>query len=152
MKTLAQPADREELVRRLRTVRPDAARRWGRMSAPQMVCHLADAFRMALRHKAVALSTIPLPRAILRWVVLYAPLRWPSGIATSPEIDQTAGGTPPAEFAADVVQVEVLMEAVIAQAKTFDGQWHPVLGRMSTADWLRWGYLHTDHHLRQFGA
>ena len=24
-------------------------------------------------------------------------------------------------------------------------------GKMSARDWMRWGYLHADHHLRQFG-
>jgi hypothetical protein len=28
---------------------------------------------------------------------------------------------------------------------------HPFFGPMSREDWLRWGYLHADHHLRQFG-
>jgi len=28
---------------------------------------------------------------------------------------------------------------------------HPIFGQMTRAEWLRWGYLHTDHHLRQFG-
>jgi hypothetical protein len=27
---------------------------------------------------------------------------------------------------------------------------HPLFGSMEHADWMRWGYLHTDHHLRQF--
>jgi hypothetical protein len=27
-----------------------------------------------------------------------------------------------------------------------------VFGRMSQAAWLRWAYLHMDHHLRQFGV
>jgi hypothetical protein len=27
-------------------VRPESGRRWGRMSGHQMVCHLADSFRM----------------------------------------------------------------------------------------------------------
>jgi hypothetical protein len=152
MKTLARAADRDELRRRLRTVRPEAARRWGRLSAPQMVCHLADAFRMAIGHRAVALATLPLPRGMLRWFVLYAPIPWPSGIPTSPEIDPTRGGTLPAEFAADLAQVESLMDLVAAQAEAKGGQPHPVLGKMSSADWLRWGWLHTDHHLRQFGA
>lgn len=29
---------------------------------------------------------------------------------------------------------------------------HPGFGRMSQSDWLRWGYRHVDHHLRQFGV
>jgi hypothetical protein len=29
------------------------------------------------------------------------------------------------------------------------GRARPIFGRMSDAEWLRWGYLHTDHHRRQ---
>ncbi len=28
---------------------------------------------------------------------------------------------------------------------------YSLFGQMSYVDWMRWGYLHTDHHLRQFG-
>ena len=28
---------------------------------------------------------------------------------------------------------------------------HSFFGEMSYTDWMRWGFLHTDHHLRQFG-
>jgi len=28
---------------------------------------------------------------------------------------------------------------------------HPIFGAMKPWDWMRWGYLHADHHLRQFG-
>ena len=27
---------------------------------------------------------------------------------------------------------------------------HPFFRSMQHADWMRWGYLHADHHLRQF--
>jgi hypothetical protein len=152
MKTLASAADKDELLRRLRTVRPESARRWGRMSAPEMVCHLADAFRMVLGHKPCAPVRVPLPRPVMKWIALYLPLPWPSGIRTVPEIDQTIGGTKPVAFAQDLGTVEALMERFLVQAGGLAGQTHPVFGAMSPADWLRWGYLHTDHHLRQFGA
>jgi len=151
MKTLARPEDRDELLRRLRRVRPESPRRWGRMSAHQMMCHLADAFRMALGDKAVGGTSTAFGRTLLKYLVLYAPLRWPEGVATSPEIDQHGGGTIPVEFAADVAQVERLME-VAAAAKGQAWPPHPVFGRMSDAQWHRWGYLHVDHHLRQFSA
>ena len=54
MKTLAREGDKAEIVRRLRTLRPDSVRRWGRMSVHQMVCHLADALRMANGEKSTA--------------------------------------------------------------------------------------------------
>ena len=84
MKTLARPQDREELVRRLRNVRPDSAARWGRMSAHQMICHLADAFRLATGEKQVSDGSGPLQRTIVKWLALYAPLAWPAGIRTRP--------------------------------------------------------------------
>src|SRR5918992_1083027 len=112
MKTLARPRDKAELLRRLKMVRPDSVRRWGRMSAHQMVCHLTDAFRMGIGQKAVSHAAGPLQRTMVKWVVLYLPLRWPPGILTRPEIDQVLGGTRPTDFAADVAELETLLDLV----------------------------------------
>ena len=152
MKTLARQQDTIELLRRLRALHPDSVRRWGRMSVHQMVCHLADSFRMATGERSVTLRASLIERTIMKWMALYAPVRWPPGILTSAEIDPLRGGTQPGDFAADVARLEELMNRVAAQATGLDRQVHPVFGRMSSAGWLRWGYLHTDHHLRQFGA
>lgn len=152
MKTLARPHDKAEILRRLRSVQPESVRRWGRMSARQMVCHLADSFRMATGEKSTRPNTNLASRTILKWVVLYVPVRWPAGILTSPELDAEREGTKPGDFAVDVAQVEAQLELVTARTRSLEPQAHPIFGRMSDADWLRWGYLHTDHHLRQFGA
>jgi hypothetical protein len=37
-------------------------------------------------------------------------------------------------------------------AHQIEWQVHPLFGGMSDGAWLRWAYLHIDHHLRQFGA
>jgi Protein of unknown function (DUF1569) len=153
MRTLAHTHDKVEIVSRLRKLRPESVRRWGRMSAHQMVCHVADAYRMALGRKPVSPATGPLQRTILKWVALYLPLPWPPGrLPTSPEIDQEALGTRPLNFFADVAEVETLLELLTASATDLDRPPHPTFGSMSHEAWLRWGYLHTDHHLRQFGA
>jgi hypothetical protein len=49
------------------------------------------------------------------------------------------------------VRVEALVGHLVAQAASFAWPPHPLFGPMSRAAWLRWGYLHLDHHLRQFG-
>ena len=152
MKTLARQCDNAEILRRLRTVRPDSVRRWGRMSAHQMVCHLADAFRAVTGEKLVSPDTRLLNRTIIKWAALYVPLQWPAGIPTRPELDQERGGTRPRDFAADVAQLETLLELITAETRRLDRRSHPMFGKMSDAAWLRWGYLHMDHHLRQFGA
>lgn len=152
MKSLAQPCDRAEILGRLKAVRADSVRRWGRMGAHEMVCHLSDAFRVALGLKDVGPVAIPIPRVVIRWMALYLPLRWPAGIPTWDEIDPRRGGTRPTDFEADVATLEELLERFTERAGSLEGGPHPTLGRMSRADWLRWGYLHVDHHMRQFGA
>lgn len=153
MKTLARPGDKSGILRRLKSVRPENVRRWGRMSAPQMVCHLGDAFRMAMGHRPVSDATGLLQRTVVKWIALYLPVPWPGGrILTRPEIDQMVGGTRPGDFARDAAEVEALVEMLTAPARSFEWQAHPIFGRMRDAEWLRWGYLHMDHHLRQFGA
>ena len=152
MKTLARPRDKAEILRRLREVRPESVARWGRMSAHQMVCHLSDSFRVVMGQKPVSHATSLLQRTIVKWIALYLPLPWPAGIRTRPEIDQEVGGTRPIDFGADVAQLEALLELITAPARSFDWPSHPRFGPMSESAWLRWGYRHTDHHLRQFGA
>ncbi len=151
-RTLAQERDKAEILERLRTLRPNHARRWGRMSAHQMVCHQCDALRMMTGRKPVSPATGLAQRSIIKWIALYLPMRWPAGIRTRAEIDQELQGTKPADFADDVAQLEALLDLVTAQPAAFHRPPHPVFGPMSHAAWLRWGYLHADHHLRQFGA
>jgi hypothetical protein len=69
-----------------------------------------------------------------------------------PEVDQAIAGTSPTDFAADVAELEALMMVVATRGSAAVWPTHPFFGRMSEADWLRWGYLHLDHHLRQFGV
>jgi uncharacterized protein DUF1569 len=148
--TLARERDTDEIVRRVRTLRPDSVRRWGRMSVHQMVCHLNDAFRMSTGEKAVASIATLRDRTVIKWIALHVPVRWPPGIVTVPEVDQEIGGTKPNEFSADLAELELR----VRQFAVRRGDWppHPIFGKLSEAEWLRWGYLHTDHHLRQFGA
>ena len=152
MKTLADERCRTEIARRVSTVHPESAARWGRMSAHQMICHVCDACRIALGERLVSDATGPLHRTAVKWIALYAPLPWPAGIRTRPEIDQQCGGTRPVHFAADVSELRALLERIATRQTEDDWPPHPIFGRMSQADWLRWAYLHTDYHLRQFGA
>jgi hypothetical protein len=153
MRTLARVRDKAELADRLRRVRADSLRRWGRMSPHQMVCHVADALCLMTEQKIADPGASLVERTVLKWLVLYMPLPWPTGILTSPELDPERGGTRPVDFAADLARVEAMLEAVTAvPAHELERLRHPVFGRMSRAAWLRWAYLHTDHHLRQFGA
>ena len=152
MKSLGRAQDKAELVTRLGKLTPQSERRWGRMNVHQMVCHLGDACRMALARMSVSDDSSVLKRTAIKWLALYAPLQWRPGILTRPEIDQQIAGTCPADFGADISEVKTLLDAIAMNA--LRGTWpdHPVFGKMSSSQWLRWAYLHTDHHLRQFGV
>ena len=116
-----------------------------------MVCHLIDCNHMALGEIVVAAPAARVPRAIVKWVSLYTPVPWPAGIPTNPELDQEAGGTRPGDFALDVTTLLATVERLTAREGRGDWPQHPDFGPMSEGDWLRWGYLHMNHHLRQFG-
>jgi hypothetical protein len=120
------------------------------MTAHQMVCHLTDAFLMDTDRKPVSHASGFRQRTIMKWIALYVPLRWPAGIQTRPEVDQEIGGTRPTAFATDVAALEALVE-LVAEPGFFAGRRHPIFGPLSEAAWMRWAYLHMDHHLRQFG-
>ncbi len=71
MKTLSDERCRAELIRRLGGVRVDSPARWGRMTAHQMVCHVADCYRMMTGEKAVSSASGPLQRTLVKWLALY---------------------------------------------------------------------------------
>jgi hypothetical protein len=152
MTTLAHEEHRAALVRRLQLLQPETPRQWGRMSAPQMVCHLSDTFRMATGEKPVSPVGRPLKQTLIKYVALYLPLPWPPGIQTRPELDMLVNGRCPGEFREDVTEVARFIESLAAQPVDTSWPRHPIFGSMSRRDWLRWGYLHVDHHLRQFGC
>jgi hypothetical protein len=156
-RTFADPADKQQIVERLHRIHSSSTRLWGRMTAPQMICHLSDSFRVTIGDKSwtterISVTWIPLPGWFVKWVALELPLPWPRGVETRPEVDQERGGTPPTELQADLNDLFRLLDRLTHQPRDFQWQPHPMFGVMEDADWMRWGYLHMDHHLRQFGV
>jgi hypothetical protein len=151
MKTLAHENDLQEVLQRLAQLTSTSQRRWGKMTAHQMVCHLTDSFKAVIGEKQVSSASKFFYRTFVKWLALYAPLPWPHGVSTRPEMDQEANGTQPVEFAQDSRALEEMIRRVAAQPRDFVWHSHPLFGKMSDGDWLRWAYLHVDHHLRQFG-
>lgn len=150
MQTLAVPGDRDLILRRIARLKPSDARRWGRMSAHEMVCHLSDSYRLALGKKTVSPATGLLQRTVVKWIALNAPMNWPRGVSTRPEMEQGRGGTPPVDFQGDREDLHSLISRFCEGPLDLSVA-HPIFGLLTREEWLRWGYLHADHHLRQFG-
>lgn len=151
MKTLRHPRHRDEILARLRTLTPGAERRWGRMTAHQMVCHLCDTMRVRLGERATTPVGSALSHTAIKWVMLYTAAPIPQGVPTTKELNQELEGTRPRDFAADVATLVSLIERAVQPGAPAPNH-HPFFGRFSVRQWGRFNWKHTDHHLRQFGA
>jgi hypothetical protein len=144
--------DVRRICERLETVQPDAARLWGRMTAHQAICHQIDALEVAVGRRKAQSVKPPMPPFLLRLIALRLPFAWPKGVQTVREADQEKEGTPPTYFMADRVRLDALIEEFSETLSADPAHPHPIFGPLSRANWGRWAYRHSDHHLRQFGA
>ena len=153
MKRIKKAGTVEELVSRARSLTPDARPRWGRLSARQMLCHVTDVARLVLgeiptrpRDPDRRPRTKPLSRFPLKHLFLYV-LPWPHGVRGPRE----AFTTEPGALDEDVQALEMLLVRFRDCEPKESWPPHPLFGRMSTHDWDRLLYRHTNHHFRQFG-
>ena len=151
MKTVADPSVLRSLIDRLGALTPQTERRWGSMSAHEMLCHLGDACEMVLRVRPRIKPVAIRRRPLFKWVALWTPIRAPRGIQTNPEQDPRRAGTRPSAFESDRRRIVSALQGIATAPVSTLEPAHGMLGVMSTRDWQRWAYKHTDHHLRQFG-
>lgn len=148
MKTIWDRARQQEIRERVARLSPDSRGAWGKLSAPAMVCHLADSLKMALGDMPVASKHLPIRYPPLKQLIIYvAP--FPKGAPTAPELL----ARPPAAWQADIAELQALVDRIVARGRD-SSPWpeHPAFGRLSTRAWGVLTYRHMDHHLRQFGA
>lgn len=150
LKDIGNPAIQRNILLRIKKLSPKDEARWGKMTVHQMICHLNDGYRCVLAGNSLALMDMGIPRPMLKWIALRVPVRWPRGIPAPREIAQGLGGTPPVDFEQDRAQLVCSVNEFCARIPT-PNVLHPLFGRMDRRDWMRWAYLHADHHLRQFG-
>ena len=146
--SFAEPAVRRRIVARLRSLEPDAQRRWGRMSAPEMVAHLTDQMTHTLGYVPTHLRRNVLRLPLMKTLAIYW-VRWPKGRIHGPP---EAYVTRPASWSDDLKRLIGLVEEF--GARQSEGEWphHALFGSMTGRDWGVFCHKHFDHHLRQFGA
>jgi Protein of unknown function (DUF1569) len=149
-KTLANAEVREEIARRFAMLSPEAVRRWGVMSIGGMLCHVDDSYQVVMGEREFSCAKLSIPQGVAKFFALRTPMRWPRNLQTGESVRQGGGGTPPAEFTRDRARLLETLSRFCTCTRLI--ALHPFFGTMSQEDWMRWGYLHADHHLRQFGA
>jgi hypothetical protein len=150
MKTLEDPLCLEEILERLSKLSPDSKKVWGSMTPQEMLCHLADSCECVFGRGASTPDANAFKRAILKYIALNVPIKWPHGIITRPAFDPKREGTKPTLFEQDKARALLLLKK-LARVTTIPPEiQHPIFGVLNPLEWKRWGYLHADHHLRQF--
>jgi oxepin-CoA hydrolase / 3-oxo-5,6-dehydrosuberyl-CoA semialdehyde dehydrogenase len=135
----------------LKGLREDAQPAWGRMTAQQMVEHLAWTFEVSIGQASVE-SSVPEARRE-RWkAILYDATPMPPDFR-NPAL---AAGLPPLRHPGLSEAREALSRVVdlfLAQCHGTPetAHTHPVFGPLAAEEWSRNHFKHVYHHLQQFG-
>lgn len=148
MPTFFDQATHAEVLNRIERLRPDSPRRWGQMTAPEMVAHLTDQMRHTMGDATVAPRQGILRNRLVRYLIIYW-LPWPKGKIKGPP---EAFVTKPINWDSDVAALVTLVNRFVEQGPEADWPEHAFFGRMTGKDWGVFCHKHFNHHLSQFGV
>jgi hypothetical protein len=146
VRNLHDPSYRAALIQRVQALRSDSTGRWGKMSVDQMLWHVSDALALALGELSVPPTKPPLPRTLLKFMILNLP--WGKNAPTMPQFVAKQKY----DFETERTRCLRLIDRVASM--DIDAEWptHPMLGRMSGSEVSRLHAKHLHHHLTQFGV
>jgi len=148
MGSILNEGDREEIVRRMRSLSDASTGRWGTLDVTAMLQHLRLSANMTLGELSLpsankrAFQVFP-----LKHLILYV-FPFPKGAPTAPGLkpgDATS-------FEDERAALVELLERIGTGPSDGAGPEHPLFGPLT---WREWGvvtYKHADHHLKQFGV
>jgi len=146
MRKLHDPEVRREIEARVDALRPDSPRQWGSMTPDQVLWHLNQFLEFALGEGTYPPQKLPMPPAIMRFLLIYMP--WPKNSPTHPSAK--AGET--RDFEAERKRCHALIARFVS--RPIDGPWpdDAAWGKVDGTFASRLQAKHFDHHLRQFNA
>ena len=149
MKTLFDPVEYNDVVRRLESIGPGSARQWGKMTAAQMMEHCARAVEMAIGRPPMKQAFIG---KLIGWAFksgFLGPKDFPKNSPTGPSLI--------IQDEPDLARTKARLETLLAEFHSLgtrgcEGHVHGFFGRLSGEEWGVTQRKHLDHHLRQFGV
>ena len=146
MPMLHDPPFRASIETRLKALRPDASRRWGTMTSDQMLWHVNRFLESALGEHSLPAQKIPLPRPLMRFMLLYMP--WPRSAPTN----RGAVAKGQYDFEVERARCQALIDRFVSHP--LDGAWpvDPTFGAVSGKFASSLQAKHLDHHFRQFSV
>lgn len=151
MKNLFDAAVANEVKTRLGRLRPDSERRWGKMTAAQMLAHCAVGVQWAVGE--VVPDRLPLPARLIGRLVKPMVFRNEDPMRRN---SPTAKGLIVADerdFGLERERLLGLIDSFAAGGATkCTRNPHSFFGKLPPEEWAILMYKHLDHHLRQFGV
>ncbi len=145
------PSTLAEFERRVNAVNSTTQRRWGTMTPAQMLAHLRIVFEVSLEEREVKDESRAWLMPVV-WVLMFEIFtNWPKGkIKASTQFLNDSAEDVESERA----QLIAAMRRFVERSESDPGRivLEPMLGRISLKKWQRVHGIHTDYHLRQFGA
>ncbi|MFH0733874.1 MAG: DUF1569 domain-containing protein [bacterium] len=152
MKSILDEKGKNEILKRIESVRPSGKGLWGKMNSNEMLCHCNDQIKLGLG-EINCNTTQKFPLGKLFKYLIFMGMPTPKGkIETFKSLKQGDGGTPPTNFANDknvLIKSIQQFNAKYPDATTIN---HPAFGDLTKKEWGKLIYMHLDHHLRQFGV
>ena len=151
MKSLFDASWANQVKTRLGQLEPESERRWGKMTAAQMVAHCSVSMQWAVGDVVPEKGTLPV--RLMGWLVKPLvfrnedPLRRNSPTAKSLIVGNER------DFGKERDQLSGLIDKFAAGgAAGCTRNPHSFFGEMTPQQWAILMYKHLDHHLRQFGV
>jgi Protein of unknown function (DUF1569) len=151
MKSLYEAAVVDEVKLRLAELRPDSSALWGKMTAAQMLAHLAVNLESGLGERAVKRSLVGRLIGPLFRKQFFGDKPFPKSSPTAPEF--VMADVQDLELEVERARVVGLVERFFAAGSAgCTREPHCFFGPFTPEEWGMGMYKHTDHHLRQFGV
>lgn len=151
MKNLFDAAVANQVKTRLEKLKPESERRWGRMTAPQMLAHCSASLQWAVGD--VAPEKGPLPARIMGRLVKPMVLRNDDPFRKNSPTAKSLIVTDARDLERERERLSGLIDRFTAGGVAgCTKNPHSFFGKMTPEEWAILMYKHIDHHLRQFGV
>ncbi|HWG38041.1 MAG TPA: DUF1569 domain-containing protein [Terriglobales bacterium] len=151
MKSLFDATAVNQVQARLGTLTAQSERRWGKMTAPQMLAHCAVSMQWAVGE--VAPEKAPLPVRLIGRLVKPLVFRNDNPMKKNSPTAKSLIVAGERDFGAERERLSGLIAKFAAGgAARCTTNPHSFFGKMTPEQWASLMYKHLDHHLRQFGV
>lgn len=146
VKSLFDPAAKQEIIERINRLKPATQRKWGKMDVAQMLTHCQMPLGVAIgRHQLKGNFFIKLVGPFFK-EQLYNDKPFRQNLPTDKSFK-----------IADQRNFEEERQKLLSMIHEFSedtlsGHPHPFFGKLTPEQWSRGSWKHLDHHLQQFGV